>query len=384
MQNFQYRNPVEIVFGRGSIAKLSDLVPRDKKVMMTYGGGSIKKNGVYDQVTKALASHRVVEFGGIEPNPRYETLMKAVEIVKRDKIDFLLSVGGGSTLDGTKFIAAAAKFGAGDPWDILEKNAVVESAVPLGAVITLPATGSEMNCFSVVSRNSTAQKLAFAAPPVFPQFSILDPETTFTLPAHQVSNGIVDAFVHVCEQYMTFDVNAPLQDLQAEAILHVLIGEGPKTLKNLTDYDSRANLVWAATNALNGWIGCGVPQDWVTHNIGHEITALCGIDHAKTLALVMPAVWQQQRKVKGKKLIAYGQRVWGITSGNDDARIDAAIQKTVDFFASVGIPPYKLGDYKVTDADCAMVARRIAERGPQGEKQQIGEAELLDILRKCL
>lgn len=387
MNNFQYRNPVEIVFGKGTIAKLAELIPQSRKILLTYGGGSIKQNGVYDQVQCVLKSHNVSEFGGIEPNPRYETLMKAVEQVRSEKIDFLLSVGGGSTLDGTKFIAAAVNF-AGEAWDICEKSAPVKSAVPIGAVMTLPATGSEMNGFSVVSREATGQKLAFASPHVFPQFSILDPETTFSLPPRQISNGIVDTFVHVCEQYMTFDVNAPLQDLQAEAILQVLIAEGPKTLAAPTDYASRANLVWAATQALNGWIGQGVPQDWTTHAIGHELTALRGIDHARTLALIMPAVWRQQRKIKGAKLLAYGERVWGITagitSGSDDARIDAAIQKTVDFFAAVGIPPYKLSDHNITETDCATLAKTLGARSKLGEQGQIGEKEILEILKSCL
>jgi len=376
------------VFGKGTIAKLAELVPADQKVLITYGGGSIMENGVYDQVKAALARHQVLEFGGIEPNPRYETLMKAVEIVKRENVGFLLSVGGGSVLDGTKFIAVAARF-SGEPWDIPEKGAAATDAVPLGDVLTLPATGSEMNCFAVISRKETAQKLAFACPHVFPKFSILDPEVTFSLPERQIANGIVDAFVHVCEQYMTFPVNAPLQDRQSEAIYLTLIDEGPKTLADPTDYDSRANLVWAATHALNGWINCGVPQDWTTHMIGHELTAIRGIDHARTLALVLPALWQHQRKEKGDKLVQYAARVWGIT-GNDnnpenndrDTVIDQAIAKTKEFFASVGIRPSKQ-EYGITDDDCRKVAKILGDRGLLGERGNIGEKQILEILQLC-
>ena len=382
MNNFQYRNPVEIVFGKGTISKLSSLIPSGSHVLMTYGGGSIKKNGVYDQVKTALADFRISEFSGIEPNPSYETLMKAVSIVKEQNVDFLLPVGGGSVLDGTKFIAAAAKYSGTDPWDILEKGAEVSAAVPFGAVLTLPATGSEMNGFAVISKKATDQKLAFYSPLVFPKFSILDPETTFSLPDRQIANGIVDAFIHVCEQYMTFPVNAPLQDRQAEAIYLTLIEEGPKTLADKTDYEARANLMWAATQALNGWINCGVPQDWTTHVIGHEITALKGIDHARTLALVLPALWKHQRQEKGDKLVQFANRVWGITGGNRETVIDQAIAKTSEFFASVGIKPSKQ-EFGLTDEDCGKIASRLGKRGLLGERGNLGEKQIAEILDLC-
>lgn len=382
MNNFQYQNPVEIIFGKGTIAKLTEKLDKTRKILITYGGGSIKKNGVYDQVMKALAGYNVLEFGGIEPNPRYETLMKAVEIVKKENVDFLLSVGGGSALDGTKFIAAAAKCDSAEPWDIAEGKAAVHDAVDIGAVMTLPATGSEMNAVAVISRDSTAQKLLFASPKLFPKFSILDPEVTFSLPLRQVANGVVDAFIHVCEQYMTFPVNAPLQDRQAEAILATLVEEGPKTVADMTDYDSRANLVWAAANAFNGWINCGVPQDWSTHLIGHEITALTDTDHGKTLALVLPALWQFEREKKKGKLLQYAKRIWGITGNNDDAVIDQAIAKTKEFFAAVGITPSKK-EYGLTEEHCKTIARIIGQRGPIGENGDIGEKETLEILTLC-
>lgn len=283
MENFSFYNPVKILFGKGQIANIAQEIPANAKILITYGGGSIKSNGVYDQVKTALAGRNFLEFGGIEANPHLETLLKAVELIRSQGIDFLLAVGGGSVLDGTKFIAAAVPF-EGDPWDILAKQAPVKAALPIGTVLTLPATGSEMNTNSVVTKWETQEKLFFASPLVFPKFSVLDPETTFSLPPRQIGNGIVDAFTHVMEQYLTYPANAPLQDRWAESILQTLIEEGPKTLANPDDYASRANVVWSATLALNGLIGAGVPQDWTTHMIGHELTALHG--------LITPKLWR--------------------------------------------------------------------------------------------
>ncbi|HRY51706.1 MAG TPA: iron-containing alcohol dehydrogenase [Candidatus Paceibacterota bacterium] len=382
MQNFEYYNPVRMVFGRQTIPKVSDLIPRERKVLMTYGGGSIKQNGVYDQIQQAMAGRGLLEFGGIEPNPAYETLMKAVEVCRKEKVDFLLSVGGGSVLDGTKFIAMAAHYSGGDPWEILTKNAAPERAVPLGCVLTLPATGSEMNCFAVISRQATQEKLAFANPMVYPQFSILDPETTFTLSERQVRNGIADAFAHVMEQYMTYPVNAPLQDRQAEAILLTLIEEGPKALKNPRDYDCRANLMWAATHALNGMIACGVPQDWATHMIGHEITALYGLDHAQTLVVVMPAVWKHQKQAKAAKLVQYAERIWGIKDGGEKAA--TAIRRTEEFFRSLGMKT-RLSEYGIGAERFEEIAERLERRGAKlGEQGTIVGKAVVEILKLCL
>ncbi len=383
MWNFTFHNPVKIVFGKGTIAELANLVPPEHKIMMTYGGGSIKRNGVYDQVMAALKGRALLEFGGIEPNPRYETLMRAVEQVKAEDVGFLLAVGGGSVLDGTKFIAAAAKYTGDDPWDILAKDTSVNAALPLGAVLTLPATGSEMNGNAVISRESTREKLAFSSPLVYPRFSILDPETTYSLPPRQVANGIVDAFVHVAEQYLTYDVNAPLQDRQAEAILLTLIEQAPKVQADPQNYDVRANLMWCATQALNGLIGCGVPQDWATHNIGHELTALFGLDHGQTLAIVLPAVLKHERTRKAGKLLQYAQRVWDIQGLGDEETIDAAIARTEEFFQSVGVPT-RLSDYGIKLADCQAIVERFRERGWKfGEHKAIGAQEVGEILALC-
>jgi NADP-dependent alcohol dehydrogenase len=385
MYNFTFHNPVKIVFGKGTISELSKLIRSDKKIMMTYGGGSIKGNRVYDQVIKALKGYNLIEFGGIGPNPEYSSCLKAVEKAKENSIDFLLSVGGGSVLDATKFIAAAIRFQGPEPWDILTRGAeeTVTSAVPLGSVLTLPATGSEMNTNSVISRKSTGQKLPFSSSHVYAQFSILDPETTYTLPEHQVVNGIVDTFIHVTEQYLTFDVNAPLQDRLAEAILLTLIEEAPKVKSDPRNYDVRANLMWCATMALNGLIGCGVAEDWTTHQVGHELTALHGLDHAQTLAIVMPAVIEFKRSMKKQKLIQYGRRIWGIEDDDDEKIVDRTIAQTVKFFNGIGMPT-RLRDYNLTPDDCMVAAEKIEERGIKlGENKDIGKNEIEQILKLC-
>lgn len=382
MENFVYCCPSRIIFGKGTIPQLADLIPSDQHVLMTYGGGSIRKNGVYDQVKKALSGHKVSEFGGIEPNPVYETLIKAVEVVQNEGVDFLLAVGGGSTLDGTKFIAAAAKYENGDPWEILSASGKIESAVPIGTVLTLPATGSEMNAVAVISRGSTQEKLAFVSERVAPVFSVLDPETTYSLPENQVRNGVVDAFVHVTEQYLTYPARGTLQDRQAEGILLSLIEEGPKTLKDMKDYDARANFMWCATQALNGLIGCGVPGDFATHMIGHELTAFFGLAHAESLAVVLPSLLRHESESKGEKLLQFARRVWGVTDGSDDEVIEAGIRKTEEFFQSLGMPT-RLSGFDVSPDDAAdRVKERFAARGTKlGEKQAIGPEEAAEILR---
>lgn len=384
MYNFEYKNPVKIIFGKGTIPQVAKEIPKKAKILMTYGGGSIKKNGVYNQVVKALKGLEILEFGGIEANPHYETCMKAVELVKKEKINFLLSVGGGSVLDATKFIAAAVYYEGDDPWDILAKGAVVKKAMPLADVLTLPATGSEMNGNSVISRVSTQEKLAFGSPEVMPVFSILDPETIFSLPERQVANGVVDAFVHVMEQYLTFPVNSPIQDRFAESILKTLVEEGPKVLADRKDYNSAANFMWSATVALNGLIGTGVPQDWATHMIGHELTAYHGIDHARTLAIVLPGMMHIKRKEKKDKILQYGERVWNITEGTEDDKIDQAIAATQSFFESVGLST-KLPDYNVPVETIEKIADRFKKRRFKiGERGDIGPDEIKLILEDRL
>lgn len=338
MNNFTFHNPTKIIFGTETIAKLNELIPAQARVLILFGGNSARKNGTLDEVKVALGDRVVHEFGGIEANPTYETLMRAVAQVRTEQLDFLLAVGGGSVIDGSKFVAAAVPF-AGDPWEILlNHGGNVESALPLASVLTLPATGSEMNCGAVVTRKKTKTKLAFLSALVFPQFSILDPSKTFTLPPQQIANGVVDAFVHITEQYLTYPVNGMVQDRFAEGLLQTLVELGPKVMAAPENYENRANLMWVATLALNGLIGAGVPQDWATHMIGHELTAQHGIDHARTLAIVLPSLLNVQREDKHAKLLQYAERVWQIRDGSETQRIDAAIRCTVDFFESLGVP----------------------------------------------
>jgi NADP-dependent alcohol dehydrogenase len=381
MLNFTYHNPTKIVFGRGSIAELPRLLPAAGKVLLLYGSGSIKHNGVYQQVVKALNGRDMLEFGGIEPNPHYETCLKAVELIRSDGVDFLLAVGGGSVIDAAKFIAAAVRYRGKDAWDMmLDWEQVPDDPLPLGCVLTLPATGSEMNGGTVITRVSTHEKLFFVRPQTFPRFSILDPETTYSLPPRQTANGVIDAFVHTTEQYLTYPADAPLQDRQAVAILLTLIEEGPKALADPQNYAVRANLMWCATQALNGLIGCGVPQDWASHMIGHELTALYGPDHAQSLAIVLPAVLRHQQHRKRAKLLQYAARVWALHDGPEDDRVDQAIEKTEQFFRSLGVGT-RLADYNIPAEAAQLVAKRLAGRGMKlGEHQDLGEKEIREIL----
>ncbi|RVT42783.1 iron-containing alcohol dehydrogenase [Rheinheimera sediminis] len=361
MFNFSYQNPTRIVFGDGQISQLGKLIPAGSKVLLTYGGGSIKQNGVYQQVIDALKGHSYVEFSGIEPNPSYETLSKAVALVKAEKIDFILAVGGGSVVDGSKYIAAAALLEQ-DGWAILENKVRIKAALPLGCVLTLPATGTESNANAVITRQSTQQKLAFSHPSVYPLFAVLDPKVTYSLPAKQISNGVVDAFVHVMEQYLTYPVNAAVQDRFAESLLQVLIEEGPKALNEPENYDIRANVMWAATMALNGLIGVGVPQDWATHGLGHQLTALYGLDHAQTLAIVLPALMQQQRATKREKLLQYASRVWGLQQQDPERQIDEVISHTRAFFEQMGVPT-RLTAYGLPASSVDELMTKVMDQG---------------------
>lgn len=362
MKNFTFHNPTKIIFGKGCIAKLKDQIPADAKVLIIYGGGSAERTGVLDQVRTALTGRELVEFGGIEPNPRFATAMKAVELIKQHKSTFLLAVGGGSVIDATKFIAAAALY-EGDAWEILtSRGAVIANAIPFGTVLTLPATGSEMNSGAVITNPELGAKLPFSSTHCFPVFSALDPEVTYSLPIRQIANGVVDAFIHTTEQYLTYPAAAPIQDGFAETLLRTLIDLGPKALATPNDYDIRSNLMWTATMALNGLIGAGVPQDWATHMIGHEITALNDTDHARTLAIVLPALLNDQREVKREKLLQYAANVWGIHQGSDDERIDAVITATRKFFEDMGIKT-RLSDYDLGPDDIKTIVAALENHG---------------------
>lgn len=378
MNNFTLHTPTKILFGQGQIAQLREQLPSDARVMITYGGGSVVRSGLLEQIRSELAGMTLFEFGGIEPNPAYETLMGAVELARAERVDFLLAVGGGSVLDGTKFIAAAAHYDlAKDPWHILETvGSEVRSAISLGSVLTLPATGSEMNMGAVITRRSSGDKVHFFSPFVMPRFAVLDPVLTYTLPERQVANGVVDAFVHIVEQYLTYPVNAKVQDRFAEGLLLTLIEEGPKALAEPHNYEVRANIMWSATMALNGLIGAGVPQDWATHMLGHELTALHGLDHAQTLAVVLPALLQAKRKQKHAKLLQYAERVWGLNSGSEAERIDDAIAATRDFFERMGVKT-RLRDYGLKDLGIDTLIGKLGEHG----MTRLGEHSDIDLVQ---
>ncbi len=362
MQSFDFYNPTRIVFGQGKVADLDQYIPADARVLVLIGGQSAKKNGTLNEALKALGHRHVAVFEEIEPNPRYETLIKAVAQIKSEKLDFLLAIGGGSVIDGTKFVAAAACH-EGDAWQILlKRGANVQTALPYGTILTLPATGSEMNDGAVITREEQQSKLYFSSEHVFPQFSILDPTKSYTLPKHQLANGIVDAFTHTVEQYLTYPVGALVQDRFAEGLLATLIEIGPKLLDKPNDYTLQANFMWSASLALNGLIGAGVPQDWATHMIGHEITALHGLDHAQTLAVVLPAMLSIRRKDKHEKLLQYAERIWHIDSGTEDERVEAAIQKTRQFFESLGMKT-RLSGYEISAAAIDALIKKLETHG---------------------
>ncbi|WP_151173605.1 iron-containing alcohol dehydrogenase [Pseudoalteromonas ruthenica] len=367
MLNFEFKNTTEILFGEGQSKLIAERLNSNDKILLLYGGGSIKKNGVYDDVVAALAGFEFVEFAGVEPNPTYETLSEALQVVKEQDINFILAVGGGSVIDGAKYIAAAAHY-PGDGWDILVEGAEVTSALPIGAVLTLPATGSESNGNSVVTKKATQQKRAFGSPLVQPQFAVLDPTYTYSLPTRQVANGVVDAFVHVIEQYLTYPVNAPLQDRFAEGILSTLIEQGPQALSTPHDYAVRANIMWSATMALNGLIGKGVPQDWATHMIGHELTALYNLDHAQTLAVVLPALMFVKKEQKREKIMQLGRRVFALENADEEALIDATIKAVQDFFEQMGVKT-RLSDYGLD----SQAASEAAENLRRNDLHELGE-----------
>ena len=383
MLNFELYNPVKLVFGKGEIEKLSTLIPKESKILVAYGGGSIFKNGIYDQVKTALEGFDVVEFGGIEANPYFETLMKAVEIIREQKIDFILAVGGGSVIDGVKFISAAAKF-EGNPLDILQKRIIFKegaNVVPFGTVLTLPATGSEMNSGSVVSIKATQEKRDFGGSAMFPKFSICDPTVIASLPKRQLQNGVIDAYVHVLEQYITYPHEAYLQDRIAESILQTLLEVGPKVAENPTDYALASNFMWSCTMALNGLIQKGVPSDWATHMIGHELTALYNIDHARTLAIIGPNLFRVLFETKKEKLAQYGKRVFQLT-GTDQEIAQKAIEATVAFYHTMGMKTKISENASNIENTADFIVSRFEERGWKalGERQNITLEKLREIV----
>ena len=383
MNNFEFKNPTKIIFGKDSIQKLESEIPNDAKVLLLYGGGSIKKNGIYEQVKTALSKVTVVKFGGILANPEYSVLMDALKVIKDEKITYLLAVGGGSIIDGTKFLSSAALYEGDTPWDILSKNIRTEKGMPFGTVLTLPATGSEMNSGAVITRKETKEKLSMGGPGLFPVFSILDPQVITSIPQRQLANGLTDAFTHVLEQYMTYPNGALLQDRFAESILQTIIDVAPKVFKDPSDYKAASNFMWSCTMALNGLIQKGVPTDWAIHGMGHELTALFGIDHARTLAVLTPSHYKFNFETKKEKLAQYAERVWNITEGSLEEKASAAIDKTEAFFHELGIDT-RLSEYtKEYEGTAEEIAKRFTKRGwlGLGEHQSLSPDKVEKIVK---
>ena len=383
MLNFEFKNPTKILFGKGQIEHLGMEIPKGSKILMLYGGGSIKKNGIYEQVKNALEGFELIEFGGIPANPEYEVLLEALKLIKKEKITYLLAVGGGSVIDGTKFLSSAALYTGDNPWDILTKSIKTEKGMPFGTVLTLPATGSEMNSGAVITRKETQEKFGMGGPGLFPEFSILDPQVVQSIPKRQLANGVTDAFTHVLEQYITYPAQAYLQDRFAESIMQTLIEIGPRIIKDPSDYEAAANFMWSCTMALNGLIQKGVPTDWAVHAIGHELTALFGIDHARTLAIIAPSHYRYNFESKKEKLAQYGKRVWGITQGSTEEIAKEAIVKTEEFFHSMEIKTMLseyTADYKGT---AEKISKRFTDRGwlGLGEHKNLKPSDVEKIVK---
>lgn len=379
MQNFSFQNPTRLVFGRGQIAKLAELIPADAKVMVTFGGGSARRNGVYDQVKAALQGRDFSEFWGIEPNPRVETLRKAVAQGKAEGVNFLLAVGGGSVIDGTKLISAAIA-SADDAWDLVLRGAD-RGGIPLAAVLTIPATGSEMNGTAVISREETQEKYPFYGR--YPEFSILDPEVIYSLPDFQIACGLSDIFVHVMEQYLTTPDQSRIMDRWSEGILQTVIEIAPLIRADKTDYRTMSDFMFSATMALNGYIAQGVTEDWATHMIGHELTALAGVTHGASLAIVLPATMSVLREQKQGKILQYGERIWGITEGTVEERVEQAIARTREFFASLGLAT-TLTEAGVPESVIDTIAERFNKIGAgYGEAGNVNGEIACQILLAC-
>lgn len=380
MRNFIFQNPTKLVFGKGQISKLNDLIPTDANLMITYGRGSVIQNGIHAKVKDALKGRNFIEFWGIEANPHVETLRKAIEIGKKQDINYLLAVGGGSVLDGTKLIAAGI-ISDDDAWEIV-LNGKAESQIPFASIMTVPATGSEMNSGAVITRGETKEKLSFAG--TYPQFSILDPEVTYSLSEHQVACGLADAFTHVLEQYLTTPNQSRLMDRWAEGILLSVKEIAPKIKENPHDYDLMADYMLAATMALNDFIRMGVTQDWVTHMIGHEITALHGITHGHSLAMIMPGTMRVLREQKHEKLLQYGERIFNITEGSEVERVEKAIEMTEEFYRSLGLTT-RLSEENIGNETIEIIAKRFNDRGvAYGENRNVTGDVAREIMKSCL
>jgi NADP-dependent alcohol dehydrogenase len=383
MKNFEFKNPTKIIFGKDQIKSIKNEIPAEAKVLMLYGGGSIKKNGIYEQVKTALADHQVMEFGGIPANPEYEVLLNALKVIKDENISYLLAVGGGSVIDGTKFLSAAALYDGAEPWDIPKNKIPTLKGMPFGTVLTLPATGSEMNSGAVITRAETKEKFTMGGAGLFPQFSVLDPQVIASIPQRQLANGITDAFNHVLEQYLTYPAHANLQDRISEGILQTLVEIAPKIMADPSDYEAASNFMWSCTMALNGLIQKGVPTDWAVHAMGHELTALFGIDHARTLAIIGPRHYEYNFETKKEKLAQYAERVWNIKDGSIDEKATAAIKRTEAFFQNLGIETRLSAYTEDYEGTAEEISKRFKERGWEGlgEHQKLTSVDAEKIVK---
>lgn len=385
MNNFKLTAPTTIVFGKDQLDQVSKQIARHydgKKLIVLYGGGSIERSGFLDKLKQELSGFELFFFKGIEANPEFDTLMRAAAYIRENNIGFMLAVGGGSVIDGAKFISGAVGY-EGDPWEVLLRTPGKEfkTAVPFGCILTLPATGSESNSGAVISRHGLKEKRTMGGPLFFPKFALLDPTFVATLPKRQLANGVIDAFTHTMEQYLTFPSDNLLQERYAEGILSTLIEIGPGVVADPADYKLAANLMWCANQALNGLLRCGVVTDWATHMIGHELTALHGIDHAQTLAIIAPRLYEAKFENKKEKLAQYGRRVWQL-AGEDEEVARAAIRKTEEFFHQLGIGT-RLSDYTADFAETpAIIKQRFTERNwtGLGERQDLTPAEAEQIV----
>lgn len=382
MTNFVFQNPTKLIFGKNSISSLSGELSKENRILITFGGGSVKNNGVYQQVINSLKGFTFFEFWGIEANPDIETLRKAIALGKEKQCDFVLAVGGGSVIDGSKLIAAGIPY-EGDAWDIVTKRDFTGGKVlPLGTVLTLPATGSEMNAGAVISNRKAKEKFAFYSK--YPQFSILDPVTTFTLPKHQIACGLADTYIHVMEQYLTTPGQSPLMDRWSEGILQTIVEISPKVLSNPEDYDSMATFMLSATMALNGFVAMGVSQDWATHMIGHELTALHGLTHGHTLTILLPGTMWVLRGEKGDKILQYGQRVWEISGNDREETIVKIIDKTEEFFRSLGLKT-RLSENGIGKDTITEIEHRFEQRKAKyGENRSVDAKVARQILERVV
>jgi len=384
MNDFQFYNPVKVNFGKDSLELLPEMLQPYKNILLLYSENVIKDIGLYDRLMTHLDGKNILEYNGIKANPAYEDCMECVEMIRQNPVDLILAVGGGSVIDGGKFISAAAPFKGDDPWDMLAKEEPIQDTVPLFAILTLAATGSEMNCNSIVSRNSTKEKLAFSNPKLYPVASFLDPTITFTLPPRQTANGIIDSFVHVLEQYLAVNEDTDLQDGLQEGLMKTIIKHAAVVKEDPKNYASRSALMWSASMAMNYIITAGTNGDWAAHMVGHELTSLYGIDHGMSVGIVMPALLDVMEEQKHQRLVLFAKNVWGLENDSEDELVSGAIQRLKDFIENVAGIELKLSNFNVADDAAEVIAKRFTDRGwVLGEQQNIDSETVLKIMDLC-